>query len=116
MSVQIDDAFGFYQGPLVTVTKSLVSQGYMTKEQHDEIVKNKEEHDRFHEVPFDQIKHCCNEELIALSKALTVLRDGVDRMGIRLKSWSGAGSGASALIRKEKLQKKHYSPDIAVKD
>jgi hypothetical protein len=55
-----------------------------------------------------EIAHYCNLELIGLSRALTVLRDGFDRMGIRLKMWCGAGSAASATIGKYKLKKLLY--------
>lgn len=117
--IQIDDALGFYQSTFVKVTKGLVSQGYMTKGQHEEIVKNKSERDNFHNIPFEQIKHYCHLELTGLAKALTILRDGFDLMpdnGIRLPSWSGAGAAASALIRKQTLKKNHYSSDIAIQN
>jgi hypothetical protein len=51
-----------------------------------------------------------------LSRALTLLRDGFDKMGIRLKEWFGAGSAAGALITKMQfkmqLRKNHFPPDI----
>jgi hypothetical protein len=43
-----------------------------------------------------------------LSIAVTVLRDGFDRMGIRLNSWMGAGAAASALLKKEGVAR-HYA-------
>jgi len=56
-----------------------------------------------------KVREYCALELITLSKALTVLRDGFDKMGIKLKSWSGAGSAAGALILKEELRERHFS-------
>jgi hypothetical protein len=48
---------------------------------YDEIAARKEERQDFDKLDFEEIKHYCLQELIALSKALTVLRDGFDRMG-----------------------------------
>jgi hypothetical protein len=72
----------------------------------------KDHRDEFDKLPMDQIKHYCNLELVFLSKALTVLRDGFDKMGIRLRTWGGADAAAAALIRKEKLKINHYSPVV----
>jgi hypothetical protein len=58
----------------------------MTKEQHDIISPNKGARDNFANLPFEQIKSYCALELEALSKALTLLRDGFDKMNIRLKA------------------------------
>jgi hypothetical protein len=110
--INIEDAFGFYQSKFTTATKPLIKQGYMNAEDHKTIEYMKDHRDEFDNLPPDQIKHYCNLELITLSKALTVLRDGFDKMKIRLPSWTGAGSAAGALIKKEKLKEKHYSPDI----
>jgi hypothetical protein len=118
----IHDAFGFYQRRFTTVSESLIKQGYVEKADHDEIVANKEQRAGFAQVSMEQIKHYCHLELVTLSKALTVLRDGFDKMGerlgrsFRLRTWSGAGSAAATLIRAEDLKNKHYSPDIAVRD
>jgi hypothetical protein len=119
--IKIEDTFGFYQKAFVKVTEGLVNQGYVSKEDHDEIAKHKGMRDEFDRVPMAEIQAYCHRELIALSKALTVLWDGFDRMGlsidkaIRLQSAAGAGAAAAALIRAVKL-KEHYSPDIAVKN
>lgn len=114
--ISIEDAFGFYQRKFTTVSESLVSQGYITEEDHETIVRNKGKRDEFASVPIEEIKHYCHLELLTLSKALTVLRDGFDKMDIRLRTWSGAGSASAALIRKEDLKDQHYSPDIDVRD
>ncbi|MFZ0494422.1 MAG: DNA polymerase [Methylocella sp.] len=112
----IEDAFGFYQKKFTGAIKPLVSQGYIEKKDYDEIEYMKEHRKEFDNLPAEEIKHYCNRELVCLSKALTVLRDGFDRMGIRLRTWTGAGSPAGALIRKYKLKETHYSPDIVVAD
>jgi len=114
--IEIEDTFGFYQSAFVHATESLIGQGYLAKEDHDTITKNKKERPNFDTIPFPQIKHYCHLELVALSKALTVLRDGFDRMDIHLRDWTGAGSAAGALIRKQELKDRHYSPDIAAKN
>ncbi len=111
--INIQDAIGFYQEPFVKATESLVQNGYITKEQHDIIKHNKGKRDDFVNVPFEQIKTYCGLELEALSKALTVLRDGFDKMDIRLSAWSGSGAAAGAWIKKQKLKDEHYSPDIS---
>jgi len=114
--INIHDAFGFYQESFVKATESLVENGYITKEKHDIIKHNKGKRSDFANQPFDQIKNYCALELEALSKALTVLRDGFDKMNIRLSAWSGSGAAAGAWIKKEKLKDEHYSPDIASND
>ena len=65
----------------------------------------------FANVSFEEIKHYCGLELDFLSKALTVNRDGFDRLGIRLPHWTGAGAAAGAFIRANGIQE-HYSQDI----
>jgi len=111
--IGIDDAFGFYQSRFTKATKPLIKQGYVAEEDHKTIEYMKEHRDEFDNLPMDQIKHYCHLELVFLSKALTVLRDGFDKMGIKLRTWGGAGA-AAALIRKEKMKERHYSPDITV--
>ena len=111
--INIHDAFGFYQESFLKATESLVQNGYITKEQHDIIKYNKGKRSDFANIPFEQIKHYCDLELEALSKALTVLRDGFDKMGIRLSAWNGSGAAAGAWIKKQKLKNEHYSPDIS---
>jgi hypothetical protein len=117
----IEDAFGFYQTKFTKAIQPLVSQGYIEKGDYDEIVKMKEErHGSFAGFSFEEIVSYCNREMVCLSKALTVLRDGFDSMGLKpphgLRAWTGAGSPAGALIRKHELKKNHYSPDIVVDD
>jgi hypothetical protein len=138
--VCIDDAFGFYQGKFTKAIKPLVSQKYVEKKDYDEIEdmkENRDEFDTLSDTPEGrgQIRHYCNRELVCLSKALTVLRSGFDKMGetdaayegrveeakkigmprpvrkrLWLRSWNGAGAAAGAKIRHEELNKKHYSP------
>ena len=115
----IEDAFGFYQSRFTKAIKPLVSQGYVAKKDYDEVEYMKEHRSEFDHLPFEKIKHYCVREMVCLSKALTVLRDGFDRMGepekpLRLRTWTGAGSPAGCLIRNEELKKNHYSPDIVV--
>ncbi len=138
--IGIDDAFGFYQCKFTTATKPLIKQGYIDAEDHKRVSDMKDRRDDFANLPMDEIRHYCGHlELQFLSKLLTVLRDGFDRMGepdavyaarmeaakkagqavparqgLRLKNWSGAGAAAGAKIRHEELNKKHYSPDISV--
>ncbi len=96
-SITIYDAFGFYGKSFAEVVKSLIGQGYATPEDYELIKATKGERHEFASVDFERVKHYCGLELLYLSKALTVLRDGFDAMNIRLKAWSGAGSAAGAL-------------------
>jgi hypothetical protein len=114
--INIDDAFGFYQSKFTTATKPLIKQGYVNAKDHETIEYMKDHRDEFDNLPPDQIKHYCGLELVFLSKALTVLRDGFDKMGIKLPTFTGAGSAAGALITKEELKRRHYSLDITVTD
>jgi DNA polymerase type B, organellar and viral len=112
----IEDAFGFYQTKFTKAIEPLVKQGYVAKGDYGEIVAMKERRNEFDKLSFEEIKSYCGRELVCLSKALTVLRDGFDKMEIRLRAWTGAGSPAGCLIRKEELKEEHYSPDIVVTD
>lgn len=114
--IDIQDAFGFYQESFVRATGSLVAHGYITAEEHEIIERNKAKRNDFANLPFDEIKNYCALELDALSKALTVLRDGFDKMDVRLSEWTGAGAAAGAFIRKHRMKEQHYSPDIASND
>ena len=111
--IAIYDAFGFYQEAFVKVTASLCENGYLSKEDHETIVAQKANRSEFDKTDFAAIKHYCGLELVALSKALTILRDGTDQMGLSLNKWSGAGSAASAYFRKEGIHKDHFPDDIS---
>jgi hypothetical protein len=112
----IEDAFGFYQTKFTKAIEPLVSQGYAAKGDYDQIAAMKEQRSEFANVSDEEKRSYCERELVCLSKALTVLRDGFNKMNIRLRAWTGAGSPAGCLIRKEELKEKHYSPDIVVTD
>ena len=111
--IVIYDAFGFYQEPFVKACESLVLNGYMGEADLETIRQQKANRSNFAETEFETIKHYCGLELVALSKAMTVLRDGFDLMGLRLRAWSGAGSAASAAFRREGVHKEHFPADIA---
>jgi hypothetical protein len=115
-SIVIFDTFGFYQKAFIEVSESLVDHEYLSKAEHEIIKAQKGERAEFDQVDFNTIKRYCGLELIALSKAITVLRDGFDQMGLRLRAWSGAGSAASALFGKENLKKLHFPDDITATD
>jgi len=108
-TIRIDDAFGFYSSPFVKVVESLVPNGYATPDDLETIVVNKARRQDFADADFEEIKHYCELELTYLSKALTVLRDGFDKMDIRIRNWTGAGSAAGALILKQGLRRDHFS-------
>ncbi|MEJ0094304.1 MAG: DNA polymerase [Methylocella sp.] len=110
-SITIHDAFGFYSSRFADVVKSLVKPGYATQQDYEIIETNKARRHEFKTVDFDRVQNYCELELIYLSKALTVLRDGFDKMDIRLKDWMGAGSAAGALIKKRQLRKDHFSTE-----
>jgi hypothetical protein len=112
-AITIYDTFGFYQKGFVEVSKSLVDNGYMSAADFQIIKAQKASRAQFNQTDFETIKRYCGLELIGLSKALTVLRDGFDRMGLRLRAWSGAGSAASALFRKEGLKANHFPEDVS---
>jgi hypothetical protein len=79
--IGIDDAFGFYQSKFTKATKPLIKQGYVKKEDHEKIEYMKEHREEFDNMPMSEIMDYCHKELVFLSKALTVLRDGFDKMG-----------------------------------
>lgn len=116
----IYDVFGFFQSSFVKAVENLIRPGYIKKEDWEEVKTMKGEREEFANVSLDAIKLYCERELTMLAKECTVLRDGFDKLplgkgeaGIRLKSWSGAGSAAGAFLRAIDLPKKHYSADIA---
>lgn len=111
-TITIYDAFGFYSKAFTGVAESLVPIGYATKEDCDTIALNKAKRHEFNAVDFTEVQHYCGLELVLISKALTVLRDGFDKMEISLPKWSGAGSAAGALIGKRQLRKEHFSTSV----
>jgi hypothetical protein len=106
--ITIYDLFGFYQSRFVEVVESLVPLGLAKPEEVERIRSDKARRAEFHQVPLEEIKLYTTLELRMLSIAATVLRDGFDRMGIRLNSWMGAGAAASALLKKEGVAR-HYA-------
>jgi hypothetical protein len=92
----------------VKVVESLVPLGLATPEEVERIRSDKARRAEFRQVPLEEIKLYTTLELRMLSIAATVLRDGFDRMGIRLNSWMGAGAAASALLKKEGVSR-HYA-------
>jgi hypothetical protein len=106
--ITIYDLFGFYQSSFVKVVEGLVPLGLATPEEVERIRSDKARRAEFGQVPLEEIKLYTTLELRKLSIAATVLRDGFDRMGIRLNSWMGAGAAASALLRKEGVAR-HYA-------
>jgi hypothetical protein len=102
------DVFGFYQTSFAEVVESLVPLGLATREEVEIIKRDKARREQFHQIPLDEVKPYTTLELRKLSIAVTILRDGFDKMGIRLNSWMGAGAAASALLRKEHVAK-HYA-------
>ena len=106
--ITIYDLYGFYQSRFVDVVEGLVPLGLAKPEEVERIKSDKARRAKFHQVPLEEIKLYTALELRKLSIAATVLRDGFDRMGIRLNSWMGAGAAASALLRKEGVAR-HYA-------
>ena len=113
--ITIYDVFGFYQTGFVKVMQSLQKIGLATKEEIAAIERDKARRRDFDQVPLNEIKAYTEVELRKLSLAAIKLRDGFDFMGIRLQSWSGAGSAAAALIRKEGVAG-HYAGWINKRD
>jgi hypothetical protein len=89
--IVIYDLFGFYQCGFVKVMKSLQKMGLVTAEEVAAMERDKKRRNKFGQVPLEQIKTYTELELRKLSVAATRLRDGFDYMGVKLKSWSGAG-------------------------
>jgi hypothetical protein len=106
--ITIYDLFGFYQSSFVKVVESLVPLGLATPEEVERIRSDKARRAEFRQVPIEEIKLYTTLELRKLSIAATALRDGFDRMGIRLNSWMGPGAAASALLKKEGVAR-HYA-------
>jgi DNA polymerase type B, organellar and viral len=122
--ITIYDTFGFYQSGFKYVSADLVTKGYFSEEDQKTIVENKAKRSRFNAEPFETVKHYCGLELEALSKAMTILRDGFDAMGralkpfggsgkMRLKYWCGAGAAAAALMGEMNLKADHFPEDIS---
>ena len=98
--IVIYDTFGFYQKSFVeSVMKSLRMLGLATEQEFDKVVRDKERRKDFAQVSLSEIQGYTEIELRKLSTACIKLRDGFDFMGLRLRSWSGAGAAAAALIK-----------------
>jgi hypothetical protein len=103
--VAISDVFGFYQSSFLKVAASLKTQGLITDQEIAIIARDKKRRDRFNQIPLPIIKEYTTLELEKTSTALTVLREGFDKMQIRLPGWRGTGAAAQALLRKYKIPK-----------
>jgi hypothetical protein len=92
--ITIYDCFGFFQSGLIKVVHSLLKNGYANQAEYDLVVKMKGQRGKFDEtaLSFEEIKQYCALELSLTSRAMTLVRDGYDRMNIRPRQWSGVGS------------------------
>jgi hypothetical protein len=114
-TITIYDTYGFYQSSFVKVMRSLQALGLAAKEEIAAIERDKARRRDFDQVPLEEVKAYTEMELRKLALAAIKLRDGFDFMGIRLQSWSGAGSAAAALIKKKGVAA-HYAGRVNKRD
>ncbi len=95
------DVFGFFQGSYVNALKKW-SVG--TQAQIDRIYAMKKQRRDFDQVPFEKIREYCLEECQLLAELMTELDEAHEAAGLKLKSWYGAGSTASVLLDKLKVE------------
>ena len=113
--IVIYDTFGFYQTSFVKVAESLQKLGIVTADEVERLAADKARRRDFDQAPLDEIKAYTALELRMLSSACVKLRDGFDWMGLRLRSWSGAGAAAAALIRAKGVPD-HYAGWVRKRD
>jgi len=101
-TIRIQDQFGFFQSSFLKAIKEV--PGAASPEAFAIIEAGKRERGTFKIDQIEMIKTYTAEELRALSKAMTIMRQGMLAAEIRLKSWVGAGSIGSALIRKHEIK------------
>jgi hypothetical protein len=107
--------YGFYQTPFNKVMQSLQKLGLATEEDVEIVKRDKDRRVNFDQISLPEIQYYTGLELKYLSLAAVKLRDGFDFMGLRLQAWSGAGSAAAALIKKEGVSQS-YAGRVSKRD
>ena len=96
------DVIGFFQDSFINVVKKNLGRDYVD---YDLILEGKNLRHEFNNIDQEFIKKYCQAELRALVIIMAQLRDGLFKNEIKLKSWFGAGSIASAMMEKHGIKK-----------
>jgi hypothetical protein len=97
-AVTIWDIFGFYQGSFI---KACLDWKVITPAEHKLLTEMKDGRSTFKEDDWKRIKDYCHLECGKLSDLFVRLRDAHDNVGLKLRSYFGAGSTASVLLKKQ---------------
>ena len=119
--IKIDDSFGFFQCSFVKALEGMnkidpASGKHMicTPEEFEKIKADKARRGNFESAALRKIKEYTTLELLALSRMMEKLREGINALDLPVKSWHGAGVIAKALMKKYKVVE-HY-PEQVVRD
>jgi len=96
-SATVWDIFRFFQGKF---TKALIDWQIASKERLTDMERMKDMRATFDKLSLDAIKEYCDEECLYLSKLGRQLLKTHEDCGLELKSYYGAGSTATVLLRK----------------
>jgi hypothetical protein len=122
----IDDIYSFYGKSFVKVIESLKDQELVSETDFRVLSRNKNKRKDFKlprmfpdyarsEPRVATIKRYTGLELELAALAANQLRDGFEKVELRLKEWTGPGCAAAALLQKERVFE-HYPNDIKTSD
>jgi hypothetical protein len=101
VSIRIYDVFGFFQKSFVNALKS------WNIELSEDLEEMKASRSVFDEAMRDEMISYCIGECEKLVELMNALRDALADVGLQPASWVGAGSIASALLRREGVHAAH---------
>lgn len=109
-SITLYDVFGFFQCSFLKAAKSI--PGSMTDAEKQIIEEGKKSRGDFMLGDRAAMQRYTAAELIVLARMMTCLRDSLESIDIRLQHWQGAGSIASALLKRHNA-KEHFFPVLS---
>lgn len=110
-SVSVWDVWGFFQGSFVDACEKWK---VITKKEYAALKKMKAERSTFSEDQWEAVKEYCGQECRKLASLVSAMRGAHIEAGLPLRSYYGAGSTASVLLRKMRV-KEYMPPELPVR-
>lgn len=99
-TVRLWDVWGFFQDSFAGVLRKWVPDD----PDYQFIARMKGERSLFERSEIEEIRRYNAAELRCLVKVMQKLRDAIDRLGLKITRWDGAGAIAAALMTKHKVK------------
>ena len=106
-SIMIYDVFGFFQSSFLNALKTF--PGAISPDDYAIVEAGKAERGNFKIEDIETIRRYTSKELSSLATMMHLLREALHAENIKMKSWFGAGSIASALMKREATNQ-HLAP------